>query len=238
MYPGLRIEPPFFEIGPKAYLYGKALLRLGQHADRLSQEYDVRIVITPQCVDIPMLVRETKHILVFAQHMDALKPGRGIGSVLPEALKQAGAAGTLLNHVEKKLSLAEIQHTIQRADEVGLATMVCANDLQEALEIAKMGPNVILVESPKLIEAGKREVDDQKKIKEVNRRLWEVNPNIGVLHGGGMSTGEDAYNIVKWGAQATGSTSGVILAEDPLRRLEEMISAMRKAWDEIHGSGE
>lgn len=237
MYSGLKIEPPFFEIGPKAYLYGKALLRLAQHADTLSQKYAVRILITPQCVDIPMLVRETEQVLVFAQHMDALKPGRGIGCVLPEAIKESGAAGTLLNHAEKKLSLTEIEHTIRRADEVGLATMVCADDLPEALEIAKMSPNVILVEAPGLIEAGKRGTDDQLKIKGVNQAIWQVNPDIRVLHGGGMSTGEDAYNIVKWGAQATGSTSGVILAPDPLRRLEEMISGMRKAWDEIHSSG-
>ncbi len=238
MYSGLRIEPPFFEIGPKAYLYGKTLLKLAQHADKLSQKYAVRIIITPQSVDIPMLVQETEHILVFAQHMDALRPGRGIGSVLPEAIKEAGATGTLLNHVEKKLNLAEIDRTIQRADEVGLATMVCADNAKEALEIAKISPNIILVESPDLIEAGKRGMNDQLEIEKVNRMLWEVNPDILVLHGGGMSTAEDAYNIVKWGAQATGSTSGVILAEDPFKRLEEMISAMRKAWDEIHGMGE
>jgi triosephosphate isomerase len=238
MYSGLQIEPPFFEIGPKAYLYGRALLKLAQHADKLSRKYAVRIIITPQCVDIPMLVRETEQVLVFAQHMDALKPGRGIGSVLPEAIKEAGAVGTLLNHVERKLSLTEIERTIQRADEVGLATMVCADNAQEALEIAKMSPNIILVEAPNLIEAGKREIDDQLEIKKVNQRLWEVNRNILVLHGGGMSTGEDAYNIVKWGAQATGSTSGVILAKDPFQRLEEMVSAMRKAWDENHGKGE
>ena len=232
------IEPPFFEIGPKAYLYGRAMLALAQHADQLTRKYDVQVVITPQAVDIPLLVRETEHVLVFAQHMDALKPGRGIGSVLPEAIKEAGAAGTLLNHAEKKLSMAEIERTIKRADEVGLATMVCADDLGEGLEIARMNPNVILVEAPKLIEAGRRGIEDQQGIQEVNRRLWEVNPNIRILHGGGMSTGEDVYNIVKWGAQATGSTSGVILAPDPLQRLEEMIRAMRTAWDEIHVKGE
>ncbi len=237
MYSGLKIEPPFFEIGPKAYLYGKALLKLAQHADKLSQKFNVRIIITPQCVDIPMLVRETEHILVFAQHMDPLKIGRGIGSVLPEAIKEAGAVGTLLNHVEKKLTLAEIERTIQRADEIDLATMVCADNAKEAIEIAKMCPNIILVESPNLIEAGKRAINDQLEIKKVNQMIWEINPNILVLHGGGMSTAEDAYNIVKWGAQATGSTSGVILAEDPFKRLEEMISAMRKAWDEIYGMG-
>jgi len=238
MYSAVRIEPPFFEIGPKAYLYGKALLKLAQHADKLSVKYDVRIIFTPQCVDIPLLVHETEHILVFAQHMDSLKVGRGVGSVLPEAIKEAGALGTLLNHAEKKLTMSEIERTIQRADEVGLATLVSADNAEEAVEIARMGPNVILAEAPNSIEAGKRVTDDQVEINKVNRMVSEINPNILVLHGGGISIADDVYNIVKCGAQGTGSTSGVILAEDPLNKLEEMISAMRKAWNEIHSSGE
>lgn len=237
MYSGLKIEPPFFEIGPKAYLYGRALLELAQHADKLSVKYDVRIVFTPQYVDIPLLARETGHILVFAQHMDSLKVGRGIGSVLPEAIKEAGAVGTLLNHAEKKLALAEIERTIQRADEVGLATMVCADNEKEAVQIAKMGPNVILVEAPGLIESGNRTTDDDKEIKRVNRRVAEINSKILVLHGGGISTARDVYDIVKFGAEGTGSTSGVILADDPLKKLEEMIIAMRRAWDETHNNG-
>jgi len=237
MYSGLRIEPPFFEIGPKAYLYGRALLKLAQHADMLSVKYNVSIIFTPQSVDIPLLARETKHILVFAQHMDSLKAGRGIGSVLPEAIKEAGAAGTLLNHAEKKLTMAEIERTIQRADEVGLATLVCADNAEEAVQIAKMGPNVVLAEAPNSIEAGKRVTDDSVEIQRVNHLVSAVNPEIRVLHGGGISTADDVYKIVKWGAEATGSTSGVILAEDPLKKLEEMIAAMRKAWDEIHDTG-
>ena len=238
MYSAERIEPPFFEIGPKAYLYGKALLKLAQHADKLSVKYDVRIIFTPQYVDIPLLVHETEHILVFAQHMDSLKVGRGVGSVLPEAIKEAGALGTLLNHAEKKLTMAEIERTIQRADEVGLATLVSADNAEDAVEIAKMGPNAVLAEAPNSIEAGKRVTDDQVEINKVNRMVSEINPNILVLHGGGISTADDVYNIVKCGAQGTGSTSGVILAKDPLNKLEEMISAMRKAWNEIHSSGE
>jgi triosephosphate isomerase len=238
MYSGLKIEPPFFEIGPKAYLYGQALLKLAQHADSLSVKYNVRIIITPQYVDISMLAHETEHILVFAQHMDSLNVGRGVGSVLPEAIKEAGALGTLLNHAEKKLTLTEIEHAVQRADRVGLATMVCADNAEEAVEVARRGPNIILAEAPNLIEAGKRAMGDQLEINQVNQRIWEINPDILVLHGGGISTGEDVYNIVKWGAQATGSTSGVILAEDPFKRLEEMISAMHIAWDEVHGMGE
>jgi triosephosphate isomerase len=109
MYRGLEITPPFFEIGPKAYLYGKELLALAKHADALSEKYRVQIIITPQCVDIEMLAREMERVLIFAQHMDALEVGRGVGSVLPEAVKAAGAAGVLLNHFEKRLSMDVLQ---------------------------------------------------------------------------------------------------------------------------------
>jgi triosephosphate isomerase len=234
MYRGINIEAPFFELGPKAYLYGQALLKLARHADRLSAKYGVRIIVTPQYVDIPMLAQATQNLLVFAQHVDPLEPGRGNGSVLPEAVREAGAVGTMLNHAERKLTLEQIERTIRRADEAGLASMVCADNPQQAVEIARMGPNIILAEAPRLIEAGKREEQDQKAIREVNQMVWQVNPDIQVLHGGGMSSGQDAYNIVKWGARATGSTSGVILADDPFQRLEEMIASMRKAWDEIY----
>lgn len=237
MYSAVKIEPPFFEIGPKAYLYGKALLKLAQHADKLSVKYDVRIIFTPQYVDIPLLVHETEHILVFAQHMDSLKVGRGVGSVLPEAIKEAGALGTLLNHAEKKLSMSEIERTIQRADEVGLATLVSADNAEEAVEIAKIGPNIILAEAPSSIGTGKPG-SNAYEIKKVNELVAGINPKIQVLHGGGISTADDVYNVIKAGADATGCTSGVILAEDPFKKFEEMISAMRKAWDEIHSSGE
>jgi len=100
-----------------------------------------------------------------------------------------------------------------------------------------MRPNIVLAEAPNSIEAGKRVTDDRVEINRVNQMVSAVNPNIRVLHGGGMSTTDDVYHIVKWGADGTGSTSGVILAEDPLTKLEEMINAMRKAWDEIHGIG-
>ena len=81
MYRGITITPPFFEIGPKAYLYGKDVLKLARHADRLSAKYCVQVIFTPQYVDIPILARAVKNLLIFAQHMDSLPVGRGIGSV-------------------------------------------------------------------------------------------------------------------------------------------------------------
>jgi triosephosphate isomerase (TIM) len=234
MYRGLNITPPFFEIGPKAYLYGKKVMALAKHADAMSEKYSVQIIFTPQCVDIPLLALEMERVLVFAQHMDSLEPGRGIGSILPEAVKAAGAVGVLLNHVEKRLPIHELQRTMKRADEVGLATMVCADNLEDAAVIARMQPNIIIAESPALIGAGKRGDDDRQVIATINQVVWDINPEIRVLHGAGISCGQDVYDIIAAGAQGTGSTSGIIQANDPFAMLEEMIGSVRAAWDKTH----
>ena len=61
-----------------------------------------------------------------------------------------------------------------------------------------------------------------------------INPEIMVLQGAGISNGQDVYNTIKLGAQATGSTSGIIKAADPYAMVEEMLYSLRKAWDELH----
>lgn len=234
MYRGLEITPPFFEIGPKAYLYGDQVLALAKHADAMSRKYAVQIILTPQTVDIPLLAHEMKNVLVFAQHMDYLEIGRGIGSVLPEAIKAAGAVGVLLNHAEKKLSREDVQRTMRRADQVGLATMVCADNPEEATAIARMHPNIIIAEAPELIGVGKRADNDRDVIARINQAVWQIDPEICVLHGAGISSGQDVYDIIAAGAQGTGSTSGIIKAKDPLAMLEEMIRSVRMAWDATH----
>ena len=55
-----------------------------------------------------------------------------------------------------------------------------------------------------------------------------------VLQGAGISNGQDVYNTIKLGAQATGSTSGILKAADPYAMVEEMIYNLRKAWNELH----
>ena len=234
VYRGLEITPPFFEIGPKAYMFGKEVLDLARRADALSRAYRVQVVITPQYVDLPVVAREVDTILVFAQHMDSLERGRGVGSVLPEAVKSAGAAGVLLNHVERRLSRDELARTIRRADEVGLATMVCADDARDAASIAELGPNVIIVEAPVLIAGGRRDCGGHQAIAAANEAVWRVNPEIRVLHGAGITGAQDVYDVVAAGAQGTGSSSAIFTASDPQAMLEEMIRSVREAWDRTH----
>ena len=93
------IKAPFFEIGPKSYLYGDEILELAQAADAASEKYDVDVIFTCPVVDIRRVKENTKRIHVFAPHMDPIPVGRGLADILPESLVAAGAEGVMLNHV-------------------------------------------------------------------------------------------------------------------------------------------
>ena len=232
------LTPPFFELGPKAYAFGGQVLELALFADELSARYEVPIIMTPQYVDIRPIAKATSNLLVFAQHIDPVRVGRGNGSVLPEAVKDAGAVGTMLNHSEKPVSPKVLRETIARADEVGLASMVCAGNLGEVESVARMRPNIIIAESPELIGAGSTAPEDRPDIVGINRLVWAIDPGILMLHAAGISTGKDVYDIIAAGSQGSGSSSGIFKAEDPSTMLEQMIQAVRQGWDDAHQFGE
>lgn len=230
----LEIRPPFFEVGPKTYAYGRAIVELACRADALSREHDVEVILTPQYVDIAAVAAAVERVHVFAQHMDPLEPGRGIGAVLPEAVRAAGAVGVLLNHVERRLSREVLATTMRRADEVGLATMVCADDLGDAVRIAALGPTILIVEEPLMIAGGRRDAAARTAIAEVNGAVRAVDPRIRVLHGAGINGPDDVHDVIAAGAEGTGSSSAIFTAPDPPAMLASMIRAARAAWDGVH----
>lgn len=230
-----RLRAPVFEIGLKGYAYGAEAVRLAKAADRLSHELGVAVIFDPQCVDIPAVARETRHLLVFAQHMDPDAVGRGAGSVLAEAIKEAGAAGTMLNHSERRMTLADIHRAIRRAHEVGLATMVCADSPEEAAAIALLGPDVVLAEPPELIGTSRSAATEMRGfVERTIDMVGRIDPGIIVMCSAGIRTPEDVANMVGLGVGGTGSSSGILKAADPLAQMEAMITAMHHAWMEGH----
>ena len=227
------IKPPFFEVGPKAIIWGEEMLALAKVIDRTAMKYDLDVIVTPQYTDIKLLADNTERILVFAQHMDALVPGRGLGSVLPEAVKAAGAKGVMLNHAEKPLDMETLERTIRRADEVGLATIVCADTVEEIRQVALLAPNLIVAEPTDLIGTGV--ASDMGYVRDTIAAVRAINPDIMVLQGAGISGPDDVANVIRAGAQATGCTSGVMKAADPEAAAEEMLYTLRKTWDEVNG---
>lgn len=227
-----KVKLPFFEIGPKSYLYGDDILDLAKAADAASEKYGVDIIFTTPVVDIRRVREATKNIHVFAPHMDPIPVGRGLADVLPESLVAAGADGVMLNHVEKPISFETLEATIARANEVGLTTIVCADSLAEASKIATLAPDIIVAEPSELIGTG---VSVGKEyVEAATKSVKDINPEILVLTAAGISNGEDVYNTIIAGADATGSSSGVAKAKDRAAMVDEMISAVRKAWDERH----
>ena len=224
------IRAPFFEIGPKSYLYGKDVLELALAADAAAEKYGVDIIFTCPVVDIRSVAQATRFIHVFAPHMDPLYPGRGLADTLPESLVAAGAEGVMLNHCEKPLAFDTLAQTIRRADEVGLVSIVCADSLADASRIAALAPDIIVAEPSELIGTGVSVGEEY--VQAATKSVKDVNPDILVLTAAGISCGQDVYNTIIAGADATGSSSGIAKAADRAAMVDEMIAAVRKAWDE------
>lgn len=229
-----KISTPFFEFGPKAYLYGEELLELMKKIDGFAQKYEMDVIADVQTTDLRLIAENTSpRIHVYAQHMDSIPVGRGMGTILAEAVKAAGCKGVMLNHAEKKLTPEELAAAVKRADEVGLATIVCADTEEEIRYAASLNPDIVVAEPSELIGTGI--TVGREYVDACIALVKGVNPEIMVLPSAGIHCGEDCYNIIMAGADGSGSSSGICKAEDPAAMAEEMMAAVRRAYDEREG---
>src|SRR5512135_834859 len=90
---------------------GEAGLRLAEICEDVSKEYSVKIAVAPQVADIHAISEAVK-IPVYAQHVDGVGYGGFTGHVTAASIKAAGASGSLINHSERRLKLAEIEASI------------------------------------------------------------------------------------------------------------------------------
>lgn len=225
------LRRPFFVVNPKSYLYGEDIVKLAKYTDALAKKYDFDVLFTAQNVDIPAIKAATTNLLVTAQHMDGLVPGKGMGHVLPEALKAAGVQGTFLNHAEHPMTVNQLAKAMHRADELGILTIVCADTVEEAQAIAKLHPDVMVCEPTSLIGTG--QVSDENYMKSTNEAVKSVSPDTKVLQAAGISTGQNVYDAIIYGADGTGGTSGIVAAKDPEKTLDEMFAALDRARKDI-----
>lgn len=226
-----KAKSPFLIVNPKSYLYGKESLELAKTADQTAKDMGLQVYFTCPYADIRMIKENTSHLIVCAQSMDSLIPGRGMGRVLPESLKEAGAEAVFLNHAENQKTISELYQTIRRAKELGIITIVCADSTAEAKAVASMEPDIIVAEPTELIGTG-QVADDSYAVNTV-KELKEVNPNVLVVIGAGISTAEDCYHVIKLGADGTGATSGILNAPAPAERIREMAEAIVQAKKKV-----
>ena len=185
----------------------------------------VRIAVAPQAADLAR-VAETD-VETWAQHVSPNAHGSHTGSTLAEAVADNGAEGTLINHSEKRLKLADVDGSIRAAERAGLETIACANNPTQVGAAAALGPDAVAVEPPELI-GGDVSVStaDPGIVEDAVAAAEAVDPDVDVFCGAGVSTGEDVTAAGDLGATGILLASGVAKADDPEAALEDLVSGV------------
>ena len=228
-----QIRTPYFEIGTKNYIYGDTVLEYALAADAAAEKYGIDVLFITPAVEIRRVVEQTKHLIVLAPYMDTLRPGRGMADILPEALKAAGAAGVVVNHCEKPMSLPAIKETIQRAHELDMLVFACADTIAEAKAVAQLHPDILNPEPSELIGGAGSGVSSMDFVRESIQAIKSIYPDILVEQAAGITNGQQVYDFIMAGSEAAGAASGIVNAKDPLAMIDEMIAATRRAADDL-----
>lgn len=229
-----KVELPIIVINFKAYAeaYGHRALQLAKEVERVSKELGVCMAVAPQFTDIASVALEVD-VPVFAQHIDPIEPGAWTGHVLPEAVKEAGAVGTLINHSERRLLLSDVEAAVARAKQVGLLSLVCTNSPRVSAAAAAVDPWAVAVEPPELIGHGVA-VSKAKPgaVLETVELVKGVNPRVVVLCGAGIVQGVDVYAALKLGTKGVLLASGVVKAKDREAVLRDLALGVLRALEE------
>ena len=205
---------------------GKRAIELAKVAEDVSRETGVTIIVAPQFTDIEP-VSKTVDIPVFSQHMDAVKPGAHTGHVLAEALKSAGADGSLLNHSERRINPSEITESVKLCAEADLRSLVCADTTEASVGIAKMMPDMIAIEPPELIGTGISVSKARPElITESVNEIRKLNRGVKVLCGAGVTSAEDVSKALELGSEGVLVASGIVKSKDPRIVLQSMANMM------------
>lgn len=219
-------ETPIIILNYKTYAEstGKNAVTLSQYVQEASDETGVNMAIAPQAVDLYPII-EAVDIPVYSQHMDNITPGGHTGSTLPEALKETGITGTLINHSEQRLTLADIDAIVEKSKQLNLTSVLCTNNVKTSAAAASFNSDYIAIEPPELIGTG---IPVSKASPEVVEKTVEeihkINNNIPVLCGAGISTGEDMKAALELGAEGVLLASGIIKADNQKQALIDLVS--------------
>ena len=185
----------------------------------------VRIAVSPQAADIAR-VAETG-VETWAQHVSPNDHGSHTGSTLAEAVADNGAVGTLINHSENRLKLANIDASVRAAERADLEAVVCANNPAQVGAAAALTPDAVAVEPPALIGGDVSVATaDPGIVEDAVAAADAVDSDVDVFCGAGVSTGDDVDAADELGASGVLLASGVAKADDPVAVLEDLVAGV------------
>ena len=228
-----KISFPLIALNFKTYAqaFGENSLKLAKIAEEVSDQFGVTIAVAPPMIDLARVAAEVK-IPVFAQHVDPYEPGSHTGSIIAEDVKAAGAVGSLVNHSEHRLRLADIGMVLKRLRENDLISLLCTDTVETTKAGAALSPDMLAIEPPELIGTGipvskaKPEV-----VKGAVQAVQKINPDVHVLGGAGISTGDDVARAIELGAEGVLLASAYVKAKDPKMVLIGMAREALRGWE-------
>lgn len=227
----MNLDFPVLFINFKTYSEstGKNAVALAENAQKIADKENASIALVVQAVDIRAVSKAVK-LPVFAQHIDPVSFGSNTGHILPEAVKEAGVVGTVLNHTENKRDNDFIEKAIERAKGLGLIVMVCAEDTEKAKQIASFAqkPDLIAVEPPELI-GGDISVSTANPglITDSVKAVKEIAPEIEVITGAGIKNGSDVKKALELGTKGVFVASGVIKAGNQAAAIKDLAGGFK-----------
>lgn len=184
------------------------------------------MVAAPQAADI-YRIQDQISLPIFAQHIDPITPGGHTGSNLIETLIEAGISGSLINHSENRMKLADIDEVIQLCKQNDIESCVCTNNIATSKAIATFSPDAVAVEPPELIGTGIPVSQAQPEVVEDSvKGVKSINKKIKVLCGAGISTGDDMKAAMDLGADGVLLASGIVKAKNPKEALLDLVSKL------------
>ncbi|MBE6503745.1 MAG: triose-phosphate isomerase [Methanobrevibacter sp.] len=222
------MDSPIVILNYKTYLESSGMnaLDLAHDLESAASESGITMVASPQAADIYRISSETS-LPIFAQHIDPVSPGGHTGSNLINTLVEAGIEGSLINHSEQRMKLADIDEVVKLCREFEIESCVCTNNIETSKAVACLNPDAVAVEPPELIGTGIPVSQAQPEVVEdtVNE-VKKINKKIKVLCGAGITTGDDMKAAMDLGADGVLLASGIIKAESPKEALLDLVSKL------------
>lgn len=196
---------------------GEKSEKLSEQCLKASKSSGEKVISAPQHTDMGRVKGD-----VFGQHLDPVEPGSHTGHTTAEALKAAGASGTLINHSEKRIDPEKIRKSVERAEEKGLTSVVCAQSPEECEKFSKFNPDFVAFEPPELI-GGDISVSSARPelIQEAVERS-----KVDVLTGAGIKNREDVEKSVELGCKGVLVASAVVKAKNSYEEIMELTKGL------------
>lgn len=210
-----------FKLYPQAT--GANAVKLAKAVEAGAKGFRGVVAVVPQAVDLRAVVAAVR-LPVLAQHIDPVPSGKGTGWTLAEAVKDAGAVGSLINHAERRLEGPLVRACVERLRGLGMVGVVCAEDNEVAARLAPFRPDFLAVEPPELI-GGDLSVTqaDPEVVRRSVAAVKSVSPSTKVLCGAGVKTGADYHAALSLGTDGVLLATGIVLAKDPAKALADLV---------------